>query len=26
VMRVSQELGKKRGYWVDQGYPWFGGI
>jgi DMSO/TMAO reductase YedYZ molybdopterin-dependent catalytic subunit len=26
VMRVSHELGKKRGYWVDQGYPWFGGI
>jgi DMSO/TMAO reductase YedYZ molybdopterin-dependent catalytic subunit len=26
ALRVSRELGKKRGYWVDQGYPWFGGI
>jgi DMSO/TMAO reductase YedYZ molybdopterin-dependent catalytic subunit len=25
-LRVSKVLGRKRGYWVDQGYPWFGGI
>jgi len=26
TLRVSTVLGRKRGYWVDQGYPWFGGI
>lgn len=26
TLRVSNVLGKRRGYWVDQGYPWFGGI
>jgi len=26
TVRVSKVLGAKRGYWVDQGYPWFGGI
>ncbi|MBY0507882.1 MAG: molybdopterin-dependent oxidoreductase [Bryobacteraceae bacterium] len=25
-LRVSQVLSAKRGYWVDQGYPWYGGI
>lgn len=26
TLRVSHHLGQRRGYWVDQGYPWFGGI
>lgn len=26
TLRVSRVLGAKRGYWVEQGYPWFGGI
>lgn len=25
-LRVSRVLGARRGYWADQGYPWFGGI
>lgn len=25
-LRVSNVLGTKRGYWVDQGYSWFGGL
>ena len=25
-LRVSDVLGSKRGYWVDQGYSWFGGL
>lgn len=25
-LRVSQALGAKRGYWVDQGYSWYGGL
>ena len=25
-LRVSEVLGAKRGYWVDQGYSWFGGL
>lgn len=26
TLRVSRVLGRRRGYWVDQGYPWYGGI
>ena len=25
-LRVSNVLGAKRGYWVDQGYSWYGGL
>jgi DMSO/TMAO reductase YedYZ molybdopterin-dependent catalytic subunit len=25
-LRVSDVLGPKRGYWVDQGYSWYGGL
>ena len=25
-LRVSDVLGAKRGYWVDQGYSWYGGL
>jgi DMSO/TMAO reductase YedYZ molybdopterin-dependent catalytic subunit len=25
-LRVSDVLGTKRGYWVDQGYSWYGGL
>jgi DMSO/TMAO reductase YedYZ molybdopterin-dependent catalytic subunit len=25
-LRVSNVLGSKRGYWVDQGYGWYGGL
>jgi len=25
-LRVSAALGVKRGYWVDQGYSWYGGL
>ena len=25
-LRVSDGLGAKRGYWVDQGYSWYGGL
>jgi DMSO/TMAO reductase YedYZ molybdopterin-dependent catalytic subunit len=25
-LRVSDVLGPKRGYWVDQGYSWYGGV
>jgi DMSO/TMAO reductase YedYZ molybdopterin-dependent catalytic subunit len=25
-LRVSNVLGPKRGYWVDQGYSWYGGL
>jgi DMSO/TMAO reductase YedYZ molybdopterin-dependent catalytic subunit len=25
-LRVSNGLGAKRGYWVDQGYSWYGGL
>jgi DMSO/TMAO reductase YedYZ molybdopterin-dependent catalytic subunit len=25
-LRVSDVLGSRRGYWVDQGYSWFGGL
>jgi DMSO/TMAO reductase YedYZ molybdopterin-dependent catalytic subunit len=26
TLRVSRVLGARRGYWVDQGYPWYGGL
>jgi DMSO/TMAO reductase YedYZ molybdopterin-dependent catalytic subunit len=25
-LRVTNVLGSKRGYWVDQGYSWYGGL
>lgn len=25
-LRVSHVLGRQRGYWEDQGYPWYGGL
>ena len=25
-LHVSRELGARRGYWVDQGYSWYGGL
>lgn len=26
TLRVTAELGAKRGYWVDRGYSWYGGL